>query len=227
MKQQADYIARHTSLNVGQYTGDMGVDGWTIGCWHHEFNQHHVLVMTMTIFKKLLQTKFIKLSQVNLLIFDECHHAVKNHDYVQIMRLFRPHIETKDDVIPRRLGLTASLIPSKCKPGDIERKIRELEEILMCRSQTAEDLQEVAKFATNPDEKICYYPSSSSNGDIARLKIILEDSVNFLELFKKDDKDKDVYGQVKLYLDDCLHICLLYTSPSPRDATLSRMPSSA
>ena len=24
-----------------------------------------------------------------------------------------------------------------------------------------------------------------------------------------------------------LHICLLYTSPSPRDATLSRMPSSA
>ena len=208
MKQQADYIARHTSLNVGQYTGDMGVDGWPIGCWHHEFNQHHVLVMTMTIFKKLLQTKFIKLSQVNLLIFDECHHAVKNHDYVQIMRLFRPHIETKDDVIPRRLGLTASLIPSKCKPGDIERKIRELEEILMCRSQTAEDLQEVAKFATNPDEKICYYPSSSSNGDIARLKIILEDSVNFLELFKKDDKDKDIYGQVKLYLDDCLHILI-------------------
>ena len=25
----------------------------------------------------------------------------------------------------------------------------------------------------------------------------------------------------------CLYICLLYTSPSPRDATLSRMPSSA
>ena len=25
----------------------------------------------------------------------------------------------------------------------------------------------------------------------------------------------------------CLNICLLYTSPSPRDATLSRMPSSA
>ena len=26
---------------------------------------------------------------------------------------------------------------------------------------------------------------------------------------------------------DVSHICLLYTSPSPRDATLSRMPSSA
>ena len=29
-----------------------------------------------------------------------------------------------------------------------------------------------------------------------------------------------------LMIDD-LHTCLLYTSPSPRDATLSRMPSSA
>ena len=27
--------------------------------------------------------------------------------------------------------------------------------------------------------------------------------------------------------DGCVIICLLYTSPSPRDATLSRMPSSA
>ena len=27
--------------------------------------------------------------------------------------------------------------------------------------------------------------------------------------------------------DDVLNFCLLYTSPSPRDATLSRMPSSA
>ena len=29
------------------------------------------------------------------------------------------------------------------------------------------------------------------------------------------------------YLCDSIYICLLYTSPSPRDATLSRMPSSA
>ena len=31
----------------------------------------------------------------------------------------------------------------------------------------------------------------------------------------------------KLHDPDYLNICLLYTSPSPRDATLSRMPSSA
>ena len=33
-------------------------------------------------------------------------------------------------------------------------------------------------------------------------------------------RENEAYGQVP-------HDCLLYTSPSPRDATLSRMPSSA
>ena len=37
----------------------------------------------------------------------------------------------------------------------------------------------------------------------------------------------DVEIAVELRTDDDDLICLLYTSPSPRDATLSRMPSSA
>ena len=34
-------------------------------------------------------------------------------------------------------------------------------------------------------------------------------------------------GILKNFMQDRLNACLLYTSPSPRDATLSRMPSSA
>ena len=34
-------------------------------------------------------------------------------------------------------------------------------------------------------------------------------------------------GRVVLYLDRALQPCLLYTSPSPRDLSTSRMPSSA
>ena len=33
--------------------------------------------------------------------------------------------------------------------------------------------------------------------------------------------------EVKISIEDSVLTCLLYTSPSPRDATLSRMPSSA
>ena len=43
------------------------------------------------------------------------------------------------------------------------------------------------------------------------------------ELLKKDPV-RDTYDVLWEFVND---ICLLYTSPSPRDATLSRMPSSA
>ena len=43
-----------------------------------------------------------------------------------------------------------------------------------------------------------------------------------------DQKSVEYYNQViKLALETERKNCLLYTSPSPRDATLSRMPSSA
>ena len=36
-----------------------------------------------------------------------------------------------------------------------------------------------------------------------------------------------VWANGQRVANNTIHICLLYTSPSPRDATLSRMPSSA
>ena len=39
--------------------------------------------------------------------------------------------------------------------------------------------------------------------------------------------DKDDYENVDVTIHPSFTNCLLYTSPSPRDATLSRMPSSA
>ena len=45
------------------------------------------------------------------------------------------------------------------------------------------------------------------------------------ECYNSDDADK--YPYRKDSYQHLLEHCLLYTSPSPRDATLSRMPSSA
>ena len=47
-------------------------------------------------------------------------------------------------------------------------------------------------------------------------------------LYYAERLTKDL-GGAKIYLkrEDLLHTCLLYTSPSPRDRTRSRMPSSA
>ena len=47
----------------------------------------------------------------------------------------------------------------------------------------------------------------------------------FLMMEKQKNRGQDGAGYASIKFD--LNPCLLYTSPSPRDATLSRMPSSA
>ena len=57
----------------------------------------------------------------------------------------------------------------------------------------------------------------------------LKDHILYLPSFINPDVCKDVVNNLKnVGLDKSTpYTCLLYTSPSPRDATLSRMPSSA
>ena len=57
---------------------------------------------------------------------------------------------------------------------------------------------------------------------------------DYVLLINQDDTKSDLSGWVSLdnrsgttYKDAKLKLCLLYTSPSPRDGLLSRMPSSA
>ena len=54
------------------------------------------------------------------------------------------------------------------------------------------------------------------------------EGITFLQKDLLEVDDMDLNGKLDLVLSDIApNICLLYTSPSPRDATLSRMPSSA
>ena len=48
-----------------------------------------------------------------------------------------------------------------------------------------------------------------------------------LEITQQKKMIADKENQIKSKNEEIKKICLLYTSPSPRDATLSRMPSSA
>ena len=62
----------------------------------------------------------------------------------------------------------------------------------------------------------------------ARLQDVIDDYLNW-----DDSNPRQMYDELLSSVDEIiayhsLHLrCLLYTSPSPRDATLSRMPSSA
>ena len=60
--------------------------------------------------------------------------------------------------------------------------------------------------------------------DMQKGRTDIETAVSRINFPQKADKPKIVVGE---FFDTVTRICLLYTSPSPRDATLSRMPSSA
>ncbi|KAJ0900432.1 putative ribonuclease III [Helianthus annuus] len=62
--------------------------------WHREFEKKHVLVMTAQIILNILRHSIIKMEAINLLILDECHHAVKKHPYSLVMSEFY-HTTTK------------------------------------------------------------------------------------------------------------------------------------
>ena len=55
--------------------------------------------------------------------------------------------------------------------------------------------------------------------------------VGYIRFLTKEGKEKEIYisenGSTLQKIAETINSCLLYTSPSPRDATLSRMPSSA
>lgn len=179
VKQQAEYIRQNTNLTVSDFCGDSkGIDNWPKEIWYEHFNGNNVLVFSRAIFLDLLLKGFIKPRQVNLLVFDECHHATKNDPFVQIMKVIK---DSPEDERPRILGLSASLLGQKVKPGELEKGIKGLESILMSRSRTAPDISEVVKYATNPEEKILSFDSNLDRVG-KKLKQILSPPLKFIQM---------------------------------------------
>ncbi|KAI8331367.1 dicer-2 protein [Chlamydoabsidia padenii] len=111
--QQAGVIRANCDVEVQHMCGQMDVDHWSEKKWKTLFEEVDVCVMTAQIFLDILRHGFVRMDNVNLLIFDECHHAIKRHPYNVVMREFYdtcPELER-----PRIFGMTASPLNSKAK----------------------------------------------------------------------------------------------------------------
>jgi endoribonuclease Dicer len=102
-----------------------------------------IMVMTCQIFLNLLIHGYVQLSDVNLLIFDECHHAVNDQPMRQIMQQFE-HCPL--ELRPRILGLTATLLNSNCKPSHIEEEVETLEAMFLSKVATCENMPLVDRY---------------------------------------------------------------------------------
>ncbi|XP_048455898.1 endoribonuclease Dicer-like [Rhincodon typus] len=86
--QLAAAVKTHSDLKVGEYSNMENIESWASKEWNKSFIGQQVLVMTCHIFLHILKRGYLFLSKINLLVFDECHLAIKEHPYQEIMKVF-------------------------------------------------------------------------------------------------------------------------------------------
>lgn len=120
---------------MAYFCGDMGCDLWSKQLWDKHLSENMVIVCTAEVLYQCLHHSFISMDKINLLIFDEAHHAKKNHSYARIIKDFYSQIEP-EFVRPRIFGMTASPVDARV---DVKRAAAELEALLHCEIATAAD----------------------------------------------------------------------------------------
>ncbi|GAA6047894.1 hypothetical protein JCM3770_006412 [Rhodotorula araucariae] len=121
--QQAQVVESQTTLRVKSFVGAQGVDYWKREQWQAEFAAADVVVLTPAIWLNVLNNAYYDLRHVDLVIFDEAHHAQKSHPYALIMRSHYHPLKERGEPVPRILGLTASPIWNVKKPQEAVRNL--------------------------------------------------------------------------------------------------------
>ncbi|XP_047466582.1 endoribonuclease Dicer [Mugil cephalus] len=199
--QQAAAVRTHSDLQVGEYTNLEDTIAWTDHQWSQKIIENQVLVMTCHIFLHVLRNKILPLSKINLVVFDDCHLAITNHPYCEIMKLFEGSSSG-----PRVLGLTASILNGKCDPSELEQKIQNLERILRSNAETATDLVVLDRYASQPREVVLECgPYLDKSGLSSRLQAELDEALQFLNdcNISAQREDRDPTFISKQVLSDC------------------------
>ncbi|GAB7362238.1 hypothetical protein MBLNU230_g2263t1 [Neophaeotheca triangularis] len=150
--QQFSVLEHNLDHKVARFCGAMGADLWHPQIWKQHFSENKVIVCTADVLLQCLMHSFIRIRQINLLIFDEAHHAKKNHSYARVIKDYYLD-EPEKSLRPRVFGMTASPVDAKT---DAVQAAHELETLLHSRIATTTGLsfQEAVK---RPSEAVLRY----------------------------------------------------------------------
>lgn len=138
--------------------GGLRPDLWTKAQWMDVFNTNKAVVCTPDVLKICLDQGFLTMAHINLVIFDEAHHAKLDHAYSLIMSEHYEKVE--GDQKPRVFGMTASPIDIKADALDIASAARALESTLHSRIATSTHLAPLQNVFKRPTETTVTYPST-------------------------------------------------------------------
>ncbi|KAK3092704.1 hypothetical protein FSP39_006212 [Pinctada imbricata] len=206
-------IQHHTDLCVSKFYDDDGEQfKWNKEQWSDHVKSHHIIVMSPKLFCTMLSLNAIKASQLNLVIFDECHLILGDHPYKDIMNHLKKSqdSDSKRKYLPRILGLTSSFTSKKCRdPKELESSIISLERSLLSKAETA-TLVISERYGLKPKELVVKCENYEDKTGISiLLENILHDALDFLHdsnAVSEGEDDQDPCSIPITALCECLHI---------------------
>ncbi|KAI0549290.1 hypothetical protein F4679DRAFT_595921 [Xylaria curta] len=156
--QQYRVLEANLDFPIDSFTGESSAIVCTQEFWNQTRQEKTAIVCTAEVLNQCLRHSFIRMEHINLLIFDEAHHAKKNHPYARIVKDFYAKLETCNHKRPRILGMTASPVDAKT---DVYVAAAQLEGLLHCEIATVDDPAVFSKAAiSKPDEGIIGYQNT-------------------------------------------------------------------
>ncbi|OAA58270.1 RNase3 domain protein [Cordyceps fumosorosea ARSEF 2679] len=170
--QQFQVIRANLPFPATKFYGDVQPIAQVQRHWDAQFDEHMIIVCTAQILLDCLSHGFISMRQINLLIFDEVHHAKKEHPYAAIMKRYYPR---GDAVKPRILGLTAS--PIDTGTLDMEAAVQQLESLMCSEIATvSDDVLEAGWVKREQKERVRFYkPLRAPVDSYTRLTLTIND----------------------------------------------------
>ncbi|XP_075148746.1 endoribonuclease Dcr-1 [Haematobia irritans] len=115
----------------------------------HGFN---VYILHPKTCLQLLQQGVLKLSNVYLLILEDCHQDVVHNDIKNLFKLFYKADEIHE--MPKVLGLAGPLHSAGCDLAELSAMLNNLEKTVQCKTETASDIVTVLRYCAKPFEYI-------------------------------------------------------------------------
>ncbi|KAI9152201.1 Dicer-like protein 1 [Paramyrothecium foliicola] len=134
--QQYTALNQNLEYPMARFYGAMAGVTKNKAFWDEQFEKQLVIVCTAQILLDCLSNGYIRMNQINLLIFDEAHHTKKNHPYARIIKQHYLRERNECDR-PRILGMTAS--PVDAQTRDMKATAMELESLLCSKIATVPD----------------------------------------------------------------------------------------
>ncbi|OJD20980.1 hypothetical protein ACJ73_07682 [Blastomyces percursus] len=151
--QQAAVLKANIDQNIDKFCGAMQTDLWSKDTWGKHFSRNMIIVCTAEVLQQCLLRSFIQMEQINLLIFDEAHHAKKGHPYARIVKDFyleRTEVQNR----PKIFGMTASPVDAKV---DVVKAATTLEALLSSQIATTSNLNALRQAIPRPNEQMWVY----------------------------------------------------------------------